>query len=328
MDFRLTEEQAALRDGVRVLFGRACTPALARARYEDVHTDAAELWRLLVDGGWVGAGVPAGSGGLGLGTVGLALLLEEAGRALAPVPLLETAALATALAPKSELAAELAAGSLRATGALLPPDGDVARLVPEAHVADLVLVPVDGEVLAVRGARVRVHDSLDRTRVLCDVPLAGAETLGPAPDLPAAYETVAVALAAELVGTARWLLDTTVAYVGDRRQFGVPVGSFQAVQHSCADVLVDLERARAAVYWAAMCVDAGSPDRSRAAAVAKASAGDAARHAARAAVQLHGGMGYTWESDVHLYVRRVYGSEPLLGGSEDQRARLAALLPR
>ena len=327
MDFRLSDEQAALRDGVRTLLTRECSPALARERYTDPAATADGLWRRFADGGWLGVAVAEEHGGLGMGAVGLALLLEEAGRALAPVPLLETAAVAASLTTDPELLASIAAGGVRATGALEPAAGDTAQLVPEAHVADVVLVPADGKLLALRSADVRVHESLDRTRILCDVPLVGAEVVAGAPDVGAALLPATVGLAAELVGVARWLLETTVAYVGVREQFGVPVGTFQAVQHACADVLVDVERASAAVYWAAMCLDAGAPDGPRATAIAKASAGDAARHAARTAVQLHGGIGYTWEHDLHLYVRRVYGSEPLLGGSEDHRRTLADLLP-
>jgi alkylation response protein AidB-like acyl-CoA dehydrogenase len=170
---------------------------------------------------------------------------------------------------------------------------------------------------------------VDRSRALYDVTFDAAPAyrlhVSPAA-VDCALHTATVSLAAELLGTARWILDTTVAYAKVREQFDAPIGSFQAVQHMCADDLLDIERSWAAVYWAAMCLDADDEAAARAVAIAKASTGDAARHAAKDGIQLHGGIGYTWEHDLHLYIRRVYAAESLLGGAEEQREKLADLL--
>jgi alkylation response protein AidB-like acyl-CoA dehydrogenase len=139
-------------------------------------------------------------------------------------------------------------------------------------------------------------------------------------------ERATVALAAELVGVSRWLLDTTLAYVNERVQFGKPVGSFQGLQWELVDMALDHERAAAAVYYAAMAVDADDSDRHRAVHVAKAAAGTAARHSARTGLQAHGGIGYTWEHDLHLYLRRAYAGDDLLGDTAYHHDRLAELL--
>jgi alkylation response protein AidB-like acyl-CoA dehydrogenase len=135
-----------------------------------------------------------------------------------------------------------------------------------------------------------------------------------------------VALAAEMVGTARRIFEMTLQYAKERIQFDVPIGSFQAIQHKLADMALDLERATSAVQYAAMTVDAKDAERGRAVHVAKASAGAAAKRAAKDGIQIHGGIGYTWEHDLHLFIRRAYGSEFLLGSSEWHHDRLADLL--
>ena len=112
-----------------------------------------------------------------------------------------------------------------------------------------------------------------------------------------------------MVGTARRLFDMTLAYAKERYQFDVPIGSFQAIQHKLADMALDVERAWSAVYYAAMTIDADDADRHRAVHVAKAAAGEAAKRAAKDGIQIHGGIGYTWEHDLHLFIRRAYGSE-------------------
>ena len=156
------------------------------------------------------------------------------------------------------------------------------------------------------------------------VPINGVPITGDALDgvLARAY----VALAAELMGTVRWLFDTTLAYAKTRVQFDRPIGSFQAVQHKLANMALVKEQAWSAVYYAAMTIDAGDPELHRAAHVAKVMAGEAAKLNAKDAIQIHGGIGYTWEHDLHLYIRRAYASEYLLGTSDWHRDRLATLV--
>jgi alkylation response protein AidB-like acyl-CoA dehydrogenase len=142
----------------------------------------------------------------------------------------------------------------------------------------------------------------------------------------AMLERATVALSAEMVGTARRLFDMTLAYAKERVQFDVPIGSFQAIQHKLADMALDLERATSAVSYAAMTIDAKDADRHRAAHVAKAAAGAAVKRAAKDGIQIHGGIGYTWEHDLHLFIRRAYASEHWLGTSDWHHDRLAELL--
>jgi alkylation response protein AidB-like acyl-CoA dehydrogenase len=146
------------------------------------------------------------------------------------------------------------------------------------------------------------------------------------PDIDAWLRRATVAFAAEMVGTARWLNQAAIAYAKERVQFDVPIGSFQAIQHKLADVSLAFERAWSAVYYAAMCIDAGDPDAVRATHVAKVAAGAAATRAAKDGIQVHGGIGYTWEHDLHLYIRRAYASEHMLGTSAWHHDRLADLL--
>ena len=324
MDFRLSSDQAALRDSARTLFARESPPALVRARYADPDATADVLWKHVADSGWTALTVPEAYGGLGLSVIELSLVLEEAGRVLAPAPLWESAGLAVPLlreagseAQQAEWLPRLATGEITATALL--PGGPFA---PEAQVVDVVVVGAGDRVEVMERPAVETLASLDPTRTLCR--LAAAPVAGGA--VERALEEATVALCAEMVGVARWLLDTTVAYAKEREQFGVPIGSFQAIKHKLADMLLDVERASAATYYAAMCVAADDADRTRAASVAKAACGDAVRRAAKDGIQIHGGIGYTWEHDLHLYIRRAYADEALLGTSADHHDRLAELV--
>jgi acyl-CoA dehydrogenase len=357
VDYRLTDEQAALREGARQLLSAECKPELVRQRYDDVDAIPSDLSKMLQAQDWLGLLAPESDGGLGLGVVELCLVLEEAGRALAPVPLWSTAGLFVPLvlscADEAQRAALLAAvchdGAL-GTAAIAEGDGHwppaatstttdgktvsgTKSLVPEAKTATKLIVTAAGSdgigVYVVAGEHALCHytETVDRSRALYQVTFSNAPAQRLATgDISRALDIAAVSLAAETLGVARWILDTTVHYAKVREQFGVPIGSFQAVQHKCADGLLELERASAATYWAAMCLDADDADAPRAAAIAKATACDAARKIAKDGIQIHGGIGYTWEHDLHLYIRRVYAAEGLLGGAEEHRARLADLL--
>ena len=184
--------------------------------------------------------------------------------------------------------------------------------------------------------RVTPVRALDPTRGLVTLELAGAPVsddrrLGePGPATAAALrhavEEAVVALAVEIVGTCQTILDVTLAYAKQREQFGVPIGSFQAIKHKFADMLIALERARATSYFAALCQAEDDPRRALATATAKVAAGDCQRRLAKEGIQIHGGIGYTWEHDMHLYVRRVKTDAQLLGTAAEHRARIADLL--
>jgi alkylation response protein AidB-like acyl-CoA dehydrogenase len=178
--------------------------------------------------------------------------------------------------------------------------------------------------------------ALDPTRGLVTIGLDGVRVtadrlLGePGPDTTArlrrALEEATAALAIQIVGACQAIFDVTLEYAKQREQFGVPIGSFQAIKHKFADMLISLERGRATAYFAALCQAEDDPSRALATSTAKAAAGDCQRRLAKEGIQIHGGIGYTWEHDMHLYVRRVKTDAQLLGTTHEHRARIAALL--
>ena len=167
-----------------------------------------------------------------------------------------------------------------------------------------------------------VHVNLDDVRVDADRVLGTAS----AGTLRRAFDEAAVAVALETVGTAQTVFDVTLEYAKQREQFGVPIGSFQAIKHKFADLMVSLERARATGYFAALTIAEDDPRRTSASSVAKVAAGDCQRHFAKEGIQVHGGIGYTWEHDMHLYVKHMRANEPLFGTSAFHRARIATEL--
>jgi alkylation response protein AidB-like acyl-CoA dehydrogenase len=217
-------------------------------------------------------------------------------------------------------------------------EGDaVDELVVVARVADepgdagvrAVLVPVSSTATepldAFDGSRRLVQVTLDRVRVERDRVL-GDPNASAAPALRRAIEEATVCLALEMVGTAQSIFDITLEYAKHREQFGVPIGSFQATKHKFADMMIALERARSLGYFAALTIAEDDRRRTSATSVAKAAAGDCQRLLAKEGIQIHGGIGYTWEHDMHLYVRRIKSGEPLFGTSTWHRARVADLL--
>jgi alkylation response protein AidB-like acyl-CoA dehydrogenase len=205
-------------------------------------------------------------------------------------------------------------------------DDAVRTFVPEADRVDVVAIVSGGpQVALVQSPAVRQVGTLDTTRRMFEVtvdrtaPARGVD----AEAIESFLQRSTVAVAAELVGTARRLFDMTLEYAKQRIQFDVPIGSFQAIQHKLADMALDLERATSAVHYAAMTIDAKDAERHRATHVAKAAAGAAARRAAKDGIQIHGGIGYTWEHDLHLFVRRAYASEHWFGTSHWHHDRLA-----
>ena len=279
------------------------------------------LWSELSELGWPGIAVAEEHDGLGLGMVELCVLLEEAGAAVAAIPLLGTAlaALVVQDAGSDELRAAhlpgLAAGSTR--GALAP----VGQLAPDAGGAELVVVAQGSEAALAGPDAVEAVDAIDPTRTHGTAATLSGDPLGG--DVEAGLHRAAIAVSAELVGLCRRALEDTVAYVKDRRQFGVPVGGFQAVQHAAALMLRDTEAARVATYHAAWAADAAPERLAGAAAMAKAAASDAGRSVTAAAVQLHGGIGFTWEADVHWLLKRAQVDAALLGAGGLHRSRLA-----
>jgi len=197
-------------------------------------------------------------------------------------------------------------------------DGVHALVVPVTAVRTRLVHALDG-------TRRLVHVDLDGVRVERDR-LLGAAGTSSAAALRRAIEEATVAAALEIVGVSQTIFDVTLDYAKHREQFGVPIGSFQAIKHKFADMIVSLERARATGYFAALTIAEDDPRRTSATSVAKAAAGDCQRLLGKEGIQIHGGIGYTWEHDMHLYVKRAKSLEPLFGSSATHRARIADLL--
>jgi alkylation response protein AidB-like acyl-CoA dehydrogenase len=330
MNFELTEDQQEIKRTARELLGNRASwekvrEAATAGRYDEA------LWRELTELGWPGIAVAEEHGGQGLGTVALCVLLEELGYTCAPTPFLGTVLAAQAIEhagstqQRERWLPALASGE--ATGAFGVVRGDAAELVPDAPDAG-VIVLADSEtggatVLDGGAASVEEVTSIDSTRRYGRVSAEGGEPLDG--DAAAVVDRAAVAVAAELVGVCQRALDMTLEYVKDRKQFGVPVGSFQAVQHRAAQMLLDTEGSRSTTYFAAWTADAEPERLALAAAMAKAWASDAGRSATGAAIQLHGGVGFTWEADVHWLFKRAQLDAAFLGGAGAYRARVAQL---
>ena len=352
VDFELTEEQAALREVSRGLLAVNCPPQLVRSLAAAGQDTDDKLWQRGAELGWTGLAVPEELDGAGQGVVELCLVAEELGRAAAPGPVLDSALTALALARagrRAELVSSLAAGEVKASvahhGAVTGSwDGGElvlsgrATAVQAAASADWLLVTVavgDGDrrlVLADRSsASVEPRRTLDETRRWYDVVLDGVRVpeadvvTGDEAEVGWLADAGAVLTAADSLGVGERLLEMTVGYVKVREQFGRPIGSFQSVKHKVADMLTTLKGARAATYYAAMALDAGVADAASASSVAKAFTGEGVAELAGEALQTHGGIGFTWEHDLHLYLRRAKVNEVLYGAAAEHYERLVAL---
>jgi alkylation response protein AidB-like acyl-CoA dehydrogenase len=369
-DLLYGEAETELRAAVRALLQDRSAWRDVLARTETPQTYDAGLWRALAaDVGCAGLLIPEGNGGAGASYREAAVVAEEAGRAVAPVPYLGSAVVATTAllaAGDDQLLTALADGTATAvlaipfaaapgaspqpTVRLGAPAAQVAagedgyRLsgtvtgVADALLADVVLVPADGVpygLYAVAAAQPGVSlapvVSLDMTRQLADLTLqevpgrrvASGEAARQA--VAAALAAGAAVLASEMLGIAERCLEITVAYLKERRQFARPIGSFQALKHRVADLWVGVTQARAAARYGAACLAAGDPDAPVAVALAKAACSDIAVRAAQECVQLHGGIGFTWEHPAHLYLKRAKSSSIAFGTADRHRASLARL---
>ena len=340
MDVGLTSEQLSLRDTVRDILRTECPPDAARQAMTDPESWRA-VWKTVVDLGWTELAAPAATGDYG--PVELAVVLEECGAAIAPIPLLSSVGLAAGALRAGGLDAVLAdiAGGVVATLAVHSPGRRLpgapmtlrhgrlrgrAVAVPNLSRSELIVTlarSVDGVVVAAARCGdgvtpVPSGESTDPAQPVADVDI-DAEPLATAPvRVGSALTAPLVAAAADLVGVASAALRRSVEHAKARRQFGAPIGAFQGIKHALADNYVGLERARSLTYAAAARLgdpSAAPADAWSAAALAKAAAGDAAANCARTAVQVHGALAQTWEHDIHLYVRRAWQGGALLGDS-------------
>ncbi len=322
MDFDLTEDQREIKNVARELLAARSPMAKVREAAEAAEYDGA-LWREIVELGWPGIAVAEEHGGQGLGAVELAVLLEELGYACAATPFLSTAVAAAVIQAgatdeqRRRWLPGLISGDVRA-GLGAP------ELVVDGHGADVVVLLEDdgARLVAGEGAEIEPLVAIDPTRRFATVRGDGEPLATDAADRARA------AIAAEVVGVCQRALEMTLEYVKDRKQFGVPVGSFQAVSHRCAQMLLHTESVRSTAYYAAWAADAEPTRLGEAAALAAAAAATGAREVAASAIQAHGGIGFTWEADVHWLYKRGEVDRALLGGATRHHAALARAAAR
>lgn len=361
MDLELSDDQFDLRDNIRSVLDGSCPPSYVRAIYEG-DGSADDLWTQMAELYWPALGVPEESGGLGFGFVEIGLLAEELGRASAPGPLLAVVSQFIPVLIEAGHATELAAAaagesigalalaergrwdlaSIRATasesGGQWTVDGHKDAVLAGAHADRFAVIAttdagVGAWLVAAPDATVEVTEQIDPGLGLADVTFAGAPAtplLLPGPDTDGALarviEQAASAMALHTVGACRRIFEVTLDYAKVREQYDRVIGSFQALKHRFADMYLAVERANAVGYYAALAIAEDDDARAEAAHVAKAAAGDCQHLLAEDGLQLHGGIGYTWENDLHFLLKRAKAGEALCGSGAFHRTRLAALL--
>jgi alkylation response protein AidB-like acyl-CoA dehydrogenase len=320
MDFDLTEDQKEIKRTAKDLLAARSPFDKVRAAAESGEY-APELWKELCELGWPGIAVDEEHGGQELGAVELGILAEELGYAVAASPFLSTATAAAVInaTGTDEQKAKWLPGL--ASGEQTAGIGSAALCADAVGAAVVVLVDGDDATLVdTSSATVEPLTTIDSTRRYGTV--SGGDA-GPLCD--GAADRVRSAIAAEVVGLSQRALDMTLEYVKDRKQFGTPVGAFQAVSHRCAGMLLDLESARSTSLYAAWAADAAPERLPEAAALAAAAASNGGRDVTASAIQAHGGIGFTWEADVHWLYKRAQLDTALLGGAGRHRAALARL---
>jgi alkylation response protein AidB-like acyl-CoA dehydrogenase len=314
MEFAFTDDQLAFRDAVRDLFAKECPPAVVRAAWTNVDGRSGAAWDALGAMGVLGALVPETDGGLGLTALDVVLLAEEAGYAALPEPFVEHVLVGAPLVAESDAGV--------ATGATTVTAGD--PLAPYSFVAEIaVLLAPDAQIARRDASDYTAEVSVDGSRRLGRlVTTTGARPLTRA-ELSETFWRGTLGYSAQLVGLARRMLDMTVAYVSERKQFGAPIGSFQAIKHHLADVRIAIEFAAPLVYRAAYSLGVGDPEAMLHCSMAKAQSADAAELAAGAALQCHGAIGYSYEYDLHLWMKRSWALARTWGDASWHRDRVA-----
>jgi alkylation response protein AidB-like acyl-CoA dehydrogenase len=360
MEFTFSADQEALRAAVRDYLARDCPPSYWRAMLDDERGFTDDSWNAIVELGWTGLLVPESAGGLGLGLVDLVVVLEEMGRVPFPGPYFSSAVQATLAARHLGLddrLSALAQGTTRGSVAIDEQGhgpvvdrirtrasrksgrwllhGDKAVVV-DGHTADWVLVPArtqEGIVtFVVESPEAEAVPALDPSRKIARLVLDGvaAEPVGPTGDHAAIWRRVvddaSVALCAELIGSMEQAHHLAVEYAKQRVAFGRPIATFQVIKHKAVDMLHRLELARVGVHYAAWASDVDDPAREEASAMAKAFVPEAANEVTGEAIQIHGGVGFTWDCDAHVFYKRAKQNDLLLGYHGIHRERVADLV--
>ncbi|MGH7813955.1 MAG: acyl-CoA dehydrogenase family protein [Candidatus Binataceae bacterium] len=365
MDFGLSDEQRQLKDSARAFLAGKCLPAAVRTAMAGREGYPRELYAEIAKLGWNGIVVPEKFGGAGLGMLDLAMVLEEGGYAAMPGPFLFSSAIAAnaiALGGSDEMKAKwlpaIATGEAIGTVAIAEAAGGfdprdlhaiaskddsgrrldgIKMFVPYAHIADFIVVaakqtgtPESGLYVAetkAAGVKSRVLQDLDLTRRVSVVEFDRAPVLalGGGDLFEKAIDIGAVAIAADSLGGMERALEMAVEYSKVREQFGRPIGSFQALKHAAAEIVAELEPARALLWYAAHAIDSGASDASRAASMAKSMLCGIYSRGTDRAVLMHGGIGFTWDHDLHLWFKRARFNESYFGSPQFHRERIAAL---
>jgi alkylation response protein AidB-like acyl-CoA dehydrogenase len=328
MNFDFSDDQQAIKRTAKDLLADRFKLEHVRELAESGEYDD-DAWKELCELGWPGIFIDEQYGGQGLGVVELIILMEELGYALAPVPFLSSTAAGLALEfagsdeQKERWLPGLASGELRGTVGHWQ-DGE-ARFVPDAEAADVIVLagPDQGFVVERSAAEVEGFDALDATRRFARVRAEGGDQL-PGDPVPA-LDRICTALAAENVGVAQRAMEMAVDYARERKQFDRPIGSYQAVSHRCAQMLLEVEGSRSAAYYAAWCADAERDSLARAASMAKAYGSDAGWRVCTSSLQVHGGIGFTWEHDLHFFLKRAKTNGIMFGSAAEHRERVAQL---
>jgi len=324
MRFDFDDEQREIKETARQFLAARFKPEVVRRLAEEGTYDDA-LWAEVSELGWPGIAISEEFGGQGLGMVELVILCEELGHACAPLPFLSNAGAGVALEH---------AGSDEQKGTYLPgiASGEGRGAIGGMGVSmdaqgAAVMVEIDNEHSATLSQPGEVDpeplDLIDQTRRYSRLPGPGAHALPG--DAAPARNRISVALAAELVGIGQRAMEMAVDYAKEREQFERPIGAYQAVSHQCAEMLYDVEEARSLTYFAAWAADADPDSLPLAAAMAKARASEAAWAVCKASIQVHGGIGFTWEHDLHFLLKRARADGQLFGTAGQHRERVAEL---
>jgi len=329
MNFDFSDDQQAIKSTAHEFLASRYKPEKVRELAESGEYDDS-LWTQMAELGWPGIFISEDHGGQGLGVVELVIVMEELGYALAPSPFFSNAAAGLVLQhggsdeQKERWLPGIASGEARGTVGVVR--GGEAGMVPDADFAD-VIVLVDGDsatVVEASTASVERRDTIDSTRRFFVVSAADGEPLGgdPAPGI----DRVEAALAAELVGVSQRAMEMAVEYAKERKQFDRPIGAYQAVSHRCAQMLLETEGARSTTYFAGWAADFEPESLPAAASAAKAYAADAGWRVTASSLQVHGGIGFTWEHDLHFFLKRAKTDGHLFGSAREHRERVAEIV--
>ena len=328
MNFDFSDDQQAIKRTAKDLL--ADRFKLERVReLAEAGTYDDDAWKELCELGWAGIFIDEQYGGQGLGIVELIILMEELGYTLAPVPFLSNAAAGLMIQAagsdeqKQRWLPGIASGEARGAAALVR--GDEAKLVPDGDSAEVIVLCADGGVSVVERSAADVEPvaTMDSTRRYARVRAGGGEPL-PGEVGPGVGAGL-LAVSAELTGVAQRAMEMAVEYARDRKQFGRPIGAYQAVSHRCAQMLLETEGARSATYYGAWTADAQPEELELAASMAKAYSSDAGWRVCSSSLQVHGGIGFTWEHDLHFFLKRAKVDALLWGSASEHRDRVAGL---